>query len=395
MATVLFVWELGGGLGHVGPMAPFVRGLCDRGHRVFAALKDLSGADAVFAEMRVSYLQAPMRVGRAVKEIQPTRTLAHILNNTSFGDFGTLRALTDAWRSLYDYVRPELILFDHSPTALLAARGLAAKRATIGTGFCCPPAGGAFPDLSPWRGEDSERLRRDEQVVLERANKVLGHWQIAPMQRLSQLYADVDESLLTTFEELDHYPGRENGKYWGVWPCPAGKAPVWPQGRGKKVYAYLKPFSARSSLLTLLGELRCPTLVYLEGKEPKLQRRFESATLRFENQRLDLAEVGRQCDLAILNAGHGATSSLLLAGTPILQLPLYLEQELTGAATRRLDAGLTARASRPEEIAVKLMTLLGSDKYVEGARRFAARYADFDGEQQTEKMLRRIEDLLG
>ncbi len=394
MATVLFVWELGGGLGHVGPMAPLVRGLCERGHRVFAALKDLARANAVFAETRVSYLQAPMQVARLVRTIEPTRTLAHILHNTSFGELGSLQALTDAWRNLYDYVRPDLILFDHSPTAVLAARGLQTKRVTIGNGFFCPPADGAFPDLCPWYGEDGERLQRDEQDVLERANQVLAHWQIEPMERLSQSYAEVDESFLTTFEELDHYPNRRNGKYWGVCSCPGGKMPLWPNSQGKKVYAYLKSFPARSSLLTLLSELRCPTLVYSDNRETKLQDRFESETLRFENQRLDLAEVGRQCDLAILNAGHGATATLLLTGAPILQLPLNLEQELTGAATRRLGAGLNARVKRPEEIAVKLMTMLNSSKFTEDARRFAARYADFDAERQIDKMLQRIEELL-
>ncbi len=396
MATVLFAWELGGGLGHLGPLTPLVRRLCGAGHRVFAALKDLSRADAVFGEPRISYLQAPNRAAKADHPISPTRTFAHVLNNTGFGDVGALRTLTDAWRSLFDYVRPDLIIFDHSPTALLAARGLETRRATIGTGFCCPPGGGAFADLRGGHDrEETERLRQDEERVLERANKVLERWHLAPLRRLSQLYGDVDETLLTTFKELDHYPDRENGKYWGVWPCPGGKAPQWPQGRGKKVYAYLKTFPARSSLLTLLNVLRCPTLVYLEGREPKSQRRFASATLRFENQRLDLTEVGRQCDLAILNAGHGATASLLLTGTPILQLPLYMEQELTGAATRRLGAGFSARARRPEEIAVKLMAMLNSDKYAQGARDFAARYADYDPEQQTNKVLQRIEELLG
>lgn len=44
MATVLVTWELGGGLGHLLPLEPLVRGLSERGHRVAVALRDLSRA---------------------------------------------------------------------------------------------------------------------------------------------------------------------------------------------------------------------------------------------------------------------------------------------------------------------------------------------------------------
>ena len=57
------------------------------------------------------------------------RNFAHLLYNNGFYDADSLKATVQAWRELYETVRPDLIVFDHSPTALLAACGFQAKKA--------------------------------------------------------------------------------------------------------------------------------------------------------------------------------------------------------------------------------------------------------------------------
>jgi hypothetical protein len=42
MATLLYAWELGGGVGHLANLLSLARGLCERGYRVVASLRDLS-----------------------------------------------------------------------------------------------------------------------------------------------------------------------------------------------------------------------------------------------------------------------------------------------------------------------------------------------------------------
>jgi UDP:flavonoid glycosyltransferase YjiC (YdhE family) len=59
----------------------------------------------------------------------------------------------------------------------------------------------------------------------------------------------------------------------------------------------------------------------------------------FEDRPLDLGAAARECDFAILNAGHGATAPMLLAGKPVLELPLQLEQSLTASAVADMGAG--------------------------------------------------------
>ncbi len=396
MARVLLTWELGGGLGHLASLLPLARGLRERGHRVFVALRDLSRAAKVFAGVDLSYLQAPIKTRAAGPRISPPRTFAHILHNIGFAEPKELWAMTEAWRNLYACVEPDLIVFDHSPTALLAARGWGAKRALIGTGFCCPLDGYPLPDLRPWLGDDLAQLRGDEDRVLDHANRILNSYGEVGLERLSQLYHEVDENFLMTFKELDHYPSRKDAQYWGACPNIGGKIPVWPEGQGKRIFAYLsaKPFPGMPRLLTLLSELRFPTVICGDGINAKLKKRFQSATLRFENERLDLHQVSSQCELAILNGTHGTTVSMLLAGRPILQLPVFLEQALTSVAVTRLGAGLSVPLANPERIAGQLSALVNSEVYAEAARRFATQYVDFVPERQIKKMIQRCQEHL-
>jgi hypothetical protein len=174
-----------------------------------------------------------------------------------------------------------------------------------------------------------------------------------------------------------------------------GKAPRWPGVEGPKVFAYLKPFAGLDALLTRLTGNGCRSLLYINGLDAAIRRRFESPTMHFERERLDLAKVAAESDLAILHAGQGTTAAMLLAGKPVLQLPMVLEQRLTADATVRLGAGERATPTDAAAVAEKLDGMLGSGRYAEAAGVFAAKYAGFDAAAQVERMAARVEELPG
>jgi UDP:flavonoid glycosyltransferase YjiC (YdhE family) len=156
---------------------------------------------------------------------------------------------------------------------------------------------------------------------------------------------------------------------------------------------YLKPFRALPALLARLKDLGCPSLIYLERPDARLEAQLACPTLSFQHSPLDIQEVARQCDLAILNGGHGATAAMLLAGKPVLEIPLALEQFLTANAVIRLEAGLSAPDTSPDEILARLDSLLELDYFAAAARRFASRYAAFKPQDQILRIADRIEEL--
>lgn len=392
MANLLFAWELGGGLGHVTVLQPLVDELARRGHRVTVALRHVTASACLFKNSAVRCVQSPVAKVSRQRFLNPC-TFVQLIQNIHFDDARELAALAGAWSSLFELVGPDVIVFDHSPTALLAARCHCARRVLIGTGFCCPPACVEFPDWRPWLGNDPADLQKQEANVLASVDLVLTQNGSAPMRKLSDLYTDVDEALLTTFRELDHYPKREGATYWGVFPSVGGTAPQWPPGDGKRLFAYLKPSPALPALLNMLAETEFRTTIFGPQIDERLRSRFTTGRLRFETQPLDIVQVSAECDLAMLHAGHGSVASLLLAGKPMLLLPRQLEQHVTTMNVVRLGAGLAADIHKASLVRSRLLNLAQDERYAAAARRFSESYADHDAERQCNRAADRIEEL--
>ena len=400
MATILLVWELGAGTGHAMHAAPLVNALVQRGHRVVASLRDPSVALGLF-DPAITVLPGACRCERfAPKRV--TNTFADLLADAaSFDDSDTLASVAGAWRNLLRLLNPDLILFDHAPTVLLASRGLDCRKIVFGPGFNCPPDVSPLPSLRPWANLDPRQLSATEAPLLDCANRVLESWGEPPMQRLAQLYADADDALLLTFPELDCYGDHrcaDSSLYFGPVLGPGGGlAPRWPDGAGPKIYAYLRPFEHLPALMKLLAARDCCTILYAPspGLAAQLHKDFPRPSLRIETRPLDLSLVAGDCDLAISHAGHGTVCSFLLHAFPALHVPLHTEMGLNARAVRLLGAGLDAPADDAGKLAERFHAIIDApQRYRRAARDFAAGYADFNAAERRGAMLARIEEAL-
>jgi hypothetical protein len=395
MARILFTWELGGGAGHVYPYISLIKLLEGQGHEVFYALRDLSRVEKFFKGTNVSLLQAPVAWPVSKEDRLPAAdTYAKILTMSGFMAAPAISGRLAAWSSIYQMVAPDLIVFDFSPTAMLAARKFPSKRLAIGTGFHLPPRTEPIPDIC-WHLEkrpDARHVIQFEQRVLQLSNEAALRNGIEPLDRLCDLF-EADATIFRTFRELDHYPEREAAEYWGVSRAPPGISPDWPEGHGPKIFAYLKRFESMPALLNLLKAQQFPTLLYGDKLPWDAEQRFGSNTLKFAKGPVDMGHVGKHADLAISNAGHGTACELLVSGVPALMLPLNLEQQLVGANVSAMGAGLSVPSLKAEAISQALYELVNSGEYKKSAQRFSARNEDSAPGDLPERLARLIGSL--
>jgi len=396
MANILFTWEFGGGSGHVTPYVELIRRLGQQGHRVFFALRYMDRAQKLEGT-GATCLQAPLMPPVDKQDRPPSAdSFPAILALMGYRDAGAIRRCCEAWLELYREVDPALIIFDFSPTAMLAARVFPARRMAIGTGFHLPPEHEPLPDLRWHLGKRHRRsdLLAFEHGILAAVNEALAQLGAEPLRRLADIF-QADVKLLRSYPELDHYPGRGKAEYAGVLRAPPGARPDWPGAGGPRIFAYLKKFPALPTLFNYLNILKLPTLVY--GDKLPLRAAWElgSDTLKFCDRAIDMSHVGRHADLAINNGGHGTVAELLAQGVPSLVLPLNLEQQLVGANVQRLGAGLSVPSLEREAMRRALDRLLATDRYRSKTRAIAKQLSQRHLDDPLAVFLGHIAELIG
>lgn len=377
------------------PYLPLLRGLRDKGHEVAFALRNLGYAQATLGKWDIPYFQAPVLLGQVADRINQPHTFAQLLHNVGYVNRELLTGLANGWKQLFNCYQPDLIAYDHSPTALLASRNLQCKKVITGNGFYLPPDSDEPAILRHLPPPQPERIRLDERRILDNINYALNQLASPSIERISQLF-QADEYALLTIRELDHYQQRsqQDISYWGVGRSGLGNVPIWPQGEGKRIFAYLKPHHSLPALLQTLSDLHTPCIVYAPELADSIKQQMTSPTLHFPREPLDLAVTADSCDIAITNGNHSTTITFLLAGKPLLLLPLYQEQQLVAENIERLGAGLIAPLNHPDTISNKLGEILRESHFSAAAQSFASRYIGFDSDVMAQKLIDHFDSLL-
>src|SRR6267378_2202003 len=228
---ILVAWELGGNLGHLLPLLALARVLRSRGHRVLFAPRDLTNAE-LLAREGFPFLPAPASAHRG--QSHGYASYAAMLAGELFPTTGCTVVATLAWCSIMRAARAELLIADHAPAALLAARALKLKTVLYGAPFCIPVAGAPLPAFA------SGSVRVEEGRLLERLNTVLDALRAPRLEHVSDLYR-AETTMVRGFPEIDCFGPRAEQAYVTEASADAGEAiPAWPRADGPKALVYLR-----------------------------------------------------------------------------------------------------------------------------------------------------------
>jgi UDP:flavonoid glycosyltransferase YjiC (YdhE family) len=394
MAKILFVWELGLGFGHLNRYTDMIRSLIKEKHKLYFAARDVGNAEKAFGKEKVSLLQAPFLPRGVDNPIRVPRTYAHLVHNIGFNNATALTGRIKAWRQLYDFIKPDLIIYDHSPTAQLAFRDMKTRHVLCGTGFTVPPARVPMPNMRSWENTNQDALLNTEKKIIDVINLALNDLKLPHLVNVADLL-NVDAKLLLTFKELDHYEDRGDAEYLGVTiPEDYGESPKWPAGGERKVFAYLYPFKTLSSLLDTMNKSKVSAIIYAPEVQRAVKNKHRSERLMFVEKPRRITEVTQQCDFAITNGTHATTAAVLLAGKPLLTLPQNLERLLVSRRIREMGAGLVAPQLKPEGMSAKFNSLMTTDQFMVRAQEFASKYANFSRKDQSQRIMEILNGVL-
>lgn len=392
MASILYAWEFGANLGHIGTFLPIAKELRTRGAKVHWAVTHPHQAARLLPDAGFAWLQAPTMP--ELRRDGPPLSYADILLRYGYANGIDLLGLVVAWRELLRLTDAQVVLADHSPTAILAARTLDIPVMLFGSGFFAPPRVHPTPNMRPWTQVPAEQLLAADSMVLASINAVLAHFGKPGLDAVARLFEVAEDSLLS-FPELDHYPARGPARYWGMLPAAVAADSTWPAAVGPKVFAYLRPETPHvESALQALHDLHGSVLVYAPGLPAELVRRHAAPHIAFSPVPVDLNKVARQADAGITYASPAATVAFLMAGKPVLMIPGHLEQFLFARRVEEMGAGLVQNPEQPpQHLAAMLLQVLADPGFRSNAGAFAAKYANFDQNAVTTNIVARIEEL--
>ena len=394
MARLAFAWELGGEFGHAMSCAGLARSMSARGHAISFIFRELGQLALLPETASYDLFKAPVLARQGLGALAPA-SLAEIMLACGYSDPAWLTGALREWLRLLGEWKPDLLVADYAPTALLAARVMGLKRVSLSISFAVPPPVTPMPPFRFDRPVAPERLAALEGQVLASVNRALAALGAQPLAALHEQFRS-DEDFLLTFPELDAYGNRPTARYWGPrYRDDAGVSVHWPAGRGPRVLLYLKrELPQLDALIALLAASPCRVIAYVPDLEPARAQRLKGALRIVSDKPVRYAPLLGECDLFVSQAGSAATGTVL-AGVPQLMFPVHYEQLLSSLRIAQLGAGVALLPeATTEQVTRAWQLMMTQGTYRDHARAYARRYPAYSPAEQQRRIVQRIEDIL-
>lgn len=344
---VLFTWELGAGFGHLSPIYRVAKKFHEKGYEIWFASQYLDDVHKVFTGFPVKTIQAPTNFNK--QKDNSIVCYADILFNIGYSNAEELAIFINSWKNIYELIKPDLIVHDYSPTAMLASLEIDSQKIYIGSTFSNQK------DIMKKEGHQSARLyeyihtdqskdrleKHSEAVeimVLNNINTALTSCGMKTILNISDIYSDINKTIYLTLPELDHYQRNEYDSDTHFIVSEGFKSNnliQWPDSETAiKIFGYLKikTYSKDSIavLLKALKDKRFSSILYLAG-DFSISEELPN-NIKLVTQPVNIEMMQKQADVFLCNANLNSVIDFLMSSTPIGMLPLTPEQELLAGA---------------------------------------------------------------
>jgi hypothetical protein len=331
MASVILCSELGRGFGHLAKLADYAVELEAQGYSVKLVCSDLHDAHQIPEFFDIAIFQAPVfREASLELGVDDVDYLNYstILRRNGYRDIHTLAPLLRGWLHIQATLNADIVVADHAPTAILAAKLLKIPSIITGSGYCVPPLTTPLKSVQPWRDVPEAELTIEDQALLRVVNDTVVELGFGDV-RLKNAKELFEESAQWIFSipEMDHYGARDQ-PYVVRWTNSTPRlSPVWPRAQGDKILVNLHADSLYlHALLEQLQLSNLPVLAVIPEVSNGMMERYHNTNINLQREMVDLKQAVDQCNVFINDADHDIVYELMSYGVPSIFLPSRADQ---------------------------------------------------------------------
>jgi UDP:flavonoid glycosyltransferase YjiC (YdhE family) len=333
---ILVCWDFGWGIGHVNHILAPARELVRRGADVTFAIyssqfirhfKDLRDRTFVHAPVSAFFLRP-----RSEPLLGDRSSYAALLNNAGFCEPDYVRFFTQSYDALFSLYKPDCVIAEHSPAAMLSAYLAGIPAVATGNGATVPDHDGRR--FLPKANNQADDAAPANAYVLERLNDALRACGKRPLVNLPD-FMPAGRLFAMCPRDFDFYADRTAGTVVPPAEMIAEQAP--PPGQRDEVFSYFQLTGHTGDLaMAALASLDMPRRAYfsiLAGKDLDILRNRDVMVSETPVPPLDIIRRSR----VMLNSGNGGTViQAAMAGLYQVIIPTDPERMLHARAAERL-----------------------------------------------------------
>ncbi|WP_169569996.1 glycosyltransferase [Sneathiella limimaris] len=349
MGLVLFGSEFGANLGHVYPMLRLADQLERQGHEIVFAVRNLVQSKKAIGDRPYKVVQAPFWSNPTSEKIKhlATPSYADVMARQGFGFREIFAAYLSGWCDLIDFVKPDVIIADHSPTLSMSARGRY-PLINIGNGFTLPPS--HLPEFPAVIAKGKPIV--SQKALMDSLNSVLKENGCKQLTVLPEIF-DADGQFVCTVPQLDPYDRfRQQPQVGPLEECLKPAAfPSEPQ-----VFLYMAHEAGRDNfILESLKSLHVKATVYLRDAASAVRQKYQSDKITMLDRPGDLTKILPNSSLVIHSGGAGLSTSCLMTGRPQITFPNHSETALNSFLMARHGVALAIKQTIEKAKFTKLL----------------------------------------